>query len=177
MWLWGLRPPGSPAAPRPTPQFSLSSLRAATGAPTEVLSCQRKFLVKPLVDKAPGQIVPLYLPDPRPRRRGPNCSRSWWQAAALRRANWAGTRAGFVQLDAWKDGGRSRGRRLGGVHAAWDLRPGVAFGEGRAIIAGWSLRSTETDAATVGGSPCSAGLPRPRLRSRPGSNPARTCVR
>lgn len=56
--------------PHPPPQFSLSSLRAATGAPTEVLSCQCKFLVKPLVDKASGQIGPSLpaRPPPSPAR-------------------------------------------------------------------------------------------------------------
>lgn len=50
-------------------RFSLSSQLAAAGAPTEVLSCQCKCLVKPLVDKASGQIgssLPAPHPHPAP---------------------------------------------------------------------------------------------------------------
>lgn len=127
------------------PQLSSSPGSGGCRCPTEVLSCQPKFLVKPLVDKASGQIgssLPAR-PRPPPSPRSANRGRSRAPAAG-QQANGVGSCTASTQPDTTQGGGRSWGA---GGRATWDLRPGV---EGPLLL-GWASSGGST--TTAAGSP------------------------
>lgn len=143
-----------PGRPHPTVQL-VSPAPAA--APTEVLSCQRKCLVKPLVDKASGQIgsaVPA--PHPYPARA------ALITGARRRRPRASG--AGARGLRSGDVGGGGRGREVGAA-APGTADPvleaalaGVGFARSRSRTGGGSAGRTggrRDGPAALAGAPAS----------------------